>query len=76
MTRAEVKLRRPPRGGAIQAAKEFGIDLTLLVERLRRSPEERLLDLQEVMMFHEELRGAARSTNDPTPRNVSRTREK
>lgn len=32
----------------------------MLIERLRRSPEERLLDLQEVMEFHEQIRGAVR----------------
>ena len=58
MTRAEARLRRPPRGGAIEAAKKFGVDLSLLADRLRRSPEQRLMDLQEVMMFHEQLRGS------------------
>lgn len=60
MTRAEDRLQHPAPGGEIAAAQDFGVDLSLLIERLRRSPEERLLDLQEVMEFHEQIRGAVR----------------
>lgn len=44
----------------MRAARDFGIDLTLLEDRLRRTPEQRLMDLQEVIKFHEQIRGAAR----------------
>jgi len=38
-----------------------GIDRTLLRENLRRSPEERLLQLQELSRFADELRRAGRA---------------
>ncbi|HEX6279315.1 MAG TPA: hypothetical protein VFZ49_04800 [Pyrinomonadaceae bacterium] len=42
MRTPEEKLLNPRRGSKIAEAKEFGIDLTLLVSNLRLSPEERL----------------------------------
>jgi hypothetical protein len=66
-------LCRLERGAAARAARDFGIDLTLLSERLKRTPEERLMDLQDVMTFHEEVRGAARNANGKTPRNADRS---
>lgn len=49
---------------AIAAARDFGVDLSLLIERLRRTPEERLQDLQAMMLFHEEIRSAGRRNHD------------
>jgi len=40
--KVEARLLDPKPGGAIAAARDFGIDLTLLVENLRRSPAERI----------------------------------
>jgi hypothetical protein len=57
----EERLLNPPPGSALEAARNFGIDLSLLAERLRLSPEERLRDLQQVMRALEQIRGAARS---------------
>lgn len=37
----------PPPGSDLAAAKEYGIDLTLLVENLARTPTERALKLCE-----------------------------
>jgi hypothetical protein len=68
MTPQEERLLHPAPGGAIAAARDFGVDLSLLIERLRRSPEERLLDLQAVAEFHEQIRGAARFAHDPAQR--------
>lgn len=43
MTRTrEQKLMNPIPGGRIAKARDFGIDLTLLVENLRLTPAERL----------------------------------
>ena len=56
----EERLINPPPGSALEAARLFGIDLSLLSERLRLSPEERLRDLQRVMRDLERIRGAAR----------------
>ncbi len=38
----EEKLMNPKPGSPIAAAKDFGIDLTLLVENLRLTPAERI----------------------------------
>jgi len=53
---AEEKLLNPEPGSKIAAAKEFGIDLTLLVENFRLTPEQRLEKLQQAMNSFEELR--------------------
>jgi hypothetical protein len=45
----EEKLLNPKPGSKIAAAKEFGIDLTLLVGQLRLTPEQRLEELQSAM---------------------------
>lgn len=51
----EEKLLNPKPGSKIAAAKEFGIDLTLLVRQLRMTPEERLNELQSAMESFEEF---------------------
>ena len=48
----------PPAGSRIAAAKEFGIDLTLLIRTLEMSPTERLQQLTAVQAFFQELRSA------------------
>jgi hypothetical protein len=59
MNRAEERLLNPPPGGRIEAARAHGIDLTLLVERLRKTPEERVRDLQRAAVGLEAVRGKA-----------------
>jgi hypothetical protein len=51
----EEKLLNPRPGSKIAAAKEFGIDLTLIVRQLRLTPEERLKELEQEMIVFEEL---------------------
>ncbi len=58
--RAEALLRNPPLGSRIAAAKEFGIDLTLLIENLRLTPAERVRSMQDACRTAERVRGAAR----------------
>ena len=54
--------RRPSRRqSAIQRAKDYGIDVTLLDSALRRTPEERLKMLSENMAFLAKLREAMRA---------------
>jgi hypothetical protein len=65
MNRAEEKLLNPPPGGRIEAARAFGIDLTLLIERLRMTPEERVCYLQRVAALMEAVRGKARNRSNP-----------
>ena len=55
----EEHLLNPPPGSAAARAREFGIDLTLLIGRLRLTPEERLDDLQRAMRDLEEARRTA-----------------
>lgn len=56
----EERLLNPRPGSTIAAARDFGIDLTLLVENLRLSPEERLEKLQQAMNGFDELRKVAK----------------
>ena len=42
------------------AAKAYGIDLTLIIEKLRMTPAERAEAMQEACNAAEQLRGAAR----------------
>jgi hypothetical protein len=64
MTNFEERLLNPKPGGPIEAARDFGIDLSLLVERLRLTPEERLRDLQSFVRALEEIRGAGKPNCD------------
>lgn len=45
----EEKLLNPKPGSKVAAAKEFGIDLTLLIRNLELTPEERLNENQQAM---------------------------
>lgn len=56
----EWRLLNPAPGSAAEAARNFGIDLTLVVERLRLTPDERLRALQQAMIGLDRIRGAAR----------------
>lgn len=55
----EEKLLHPRPGSKIAAARDFGIDLTLLVRQLRLTPQQRLDELQSAMESLEELKAAA-----------------
>jgi hypothetical protein len=56
---AEDRLRNPAPGSQIAAAKEYGIDLTLILEQLRLTPEERLRKLERSATQLSKIRGAA-----------------
>ena len=58
--RAAERLRHPRPGSRIEAAQRFGIDLTLLIENLRLTPEERLRKMTKAAEDLRQLRGAAR----------------
>jgi hypothetical protein len=62
--RAERRLRNPAPGSRIAAAKEYGIDLTLLIENLRLTPAERAMRIHEATATAERVRGAAMRYND------------
>ena len=60
----------PPPGSKIAAARDYGVDLTLLLRRLEMTPTERLQELQAAQAFIEELQGAkrrSRSNNSGEP---------
>lgn len=68
----EEKLLNPKPGSKIAAAKEFGIDLTLLVENLRLTSDQRVRNLQQAMYSVEELLKSSKrkkSQNDTTRTN-------
>ncbi len=53
--------RRPSRrGSAIERAKAYGIDVTLLDSALRRTPEERIRGVAEHMRVLSDIRGSVR----------------
>jgi hypothetical protein len=68
MSIAEERLCNPPPGSRVEAARDFGIDLTLLIERLRKTPEERVRDLQSAIEGLEKIRGKARQQAAVRPR--------
>ena len=53
----EALLLNPPPNSKIAQAKEFGIDLTLLLRKLRLTPQQRLDELQQAMESLEMMRG-------------------
>jgi len=59
LARAEQRLLHPAPGTRIAAAKEFGIDLTLLLDQLRLTPAERARQMLEFCQRAEQLRGRA-----------------
>lgn len=56
----EEKLLNPKPGSKVEAAQKFGIDLTLLVENLRLTPNQRVQNLQQSMFSLEELKRPAK----------------
>ncbi len=67
MNRVEEKLLNPLPGSRIEAARTHGVDLTLLIEQLRKTPEERVRNLQRAAEGLEAMRGKARRRNTATP---------
>ena len=51
----------PSYGPAWEAAIDYGVDVTLLLENLALTPAQRLARLQRVVRFHAVLRHARRS---------------
>jgi hypothetical protein len=51
-------ITNPPAGSKLAEAKEFGVDLTLLVENLDLTVTERLRKLHSIATFLDKLRSA------------------
>lgn len=56
MRTPEEKLLNPKPGSKIAEAVRYGLDLTLVVENLRRTPQQRLERMQGAMLGVEKLR--------------------
>lgn len=60
------KLLNPPPGSKIAAAKEFGVDLTLLARNLRLTPEQRIDEMLQAVedtdFFATEMKKSLRKT--------------
>ncbi len=61
-TQAEMEawLLDPPPGSKAAAARDFGIDLTLTIENLRLTPQQRLERLEAKLAFVRQLRAGIR----------------
>ncbi len=59
LAHAEHRLLHPPTGGRIEAARNHGIDLTLLIEQLRLTPAERAEKLERASTALEQVRNCA-----------------
>jgi hypothetical protein len=51
-------VNNPPPGSKIEAAKLYGVDLTLNLRRLALTPTERVREMEGALRFVEELRRA------------------
>jgi hypothetical protein len=60
LAKAEARLRNPKPGSRIEAAAKYGIDLSLLIEQLRRTPAERARIAESASIAIAKVRGAAR----------------
>jgi len=49
------RIMNPRPGSKVAAAKDFGIDLTLTFEQLKKNPQERIEDLQSAMKSFDEI---------------------
>jgi len=68
----EEQLLDPRPGSAAAAARDFGIDLTLTLQRLRLTPDERVRQLQRAMFEIEAMR-ATHKPQDVKADDSSRT---
>ena len=60
LAHAEDCLLHPAPGSRIEAARKYGVDLTLLLEQLRLTPAERVRKLERAAIALERVRGIAR----------------
>jgi len=63
LDRAIERLRHPAPGSRIEAARDFGVDLNLLIANLRLSPAERVTRMHAACVAAEQIRGLGRRTD-------------
>lgn len=56
LKKIEELLVNPPRASKIAAAKDFGVDLSLMFRWLKLSPQERIEEARERMVLLEEVK--------------------
>lgn len=56
-------IQNPPPGSKIEAAKKFGIDLTLTLRNLTLTPTERIENMEAAARFAETMRQAGAKLN-------------
>ena len=66
LARAEDCLLHPAPGSRMEAARNHGVDMTLLVEQLRLTPAERARKLEAASMVLEQVRGIGRAHPSPS----------
>lgn len=59
LARAIDRLQNPIPGGKVEAAKEFGVDVSLLIEQIKLSPAERARRMHQLAQTAERVRGIA-----------------
>ena len=59
LARVIERLRNPIPGGKVEAARDFGVDVTLLIEQIKLSPAERARRMHALAQTVESVRGAA-----------------
>jgi hypothetical protein len=60
----EEKLLHPRPGRKVAAAKEAGVDLTLLLGDLQLTPQQRVDKMQRLMRFHHQIREQVNRLNN------------
>jgi hypothetical protein len=60
LARARRRLLHPAPGSRIEAARQYGIDLTLLLGQLSLSPADRVRKMHDACAAAEQVHGAAR----------------
>ena len=73
LARAERCLLHPAPGSRIEAARNHGVDMTLLVEQLRLTPAERAKKLEAASLVLDQVRGIGRA--DALPSTYTHDRE-
>ncbi len=60
LERSIERLLHPEPGSRIERARDFGVDLNLLVANLRLTPADRVKKMHEICVAAEQIRGIAR----------------
>ena len=62
LARVIERLQNPKPGGKVEAARQFGVDVTLLIEQLKLSPADRARRMHSLAEAAEAVRGVANTS--------------